>query len=217
MPSNTHTAGDRAHRAVAAGLHPGDHRLSCNRPVHNLNQHGRPVSLKACLRERSELFAVRAVPSAARFSPYAKHPPLTGGSSATSSPSRSTAPCELYSRFTATARLRQSRSSSLPSARLPIAELDVRPRKSPSSSPTLPSPGNSTCSPATSNRSLSTPKYSTLTRTRPEYPQAHRRAYAFRCAAQSDSAKIPRLGLTSLLAIDTLARPHSIPSAPPHT
>src|ERR1017187_4146564 len=140
-----HNAVEDAYRAIAAGLHRRNNRLRGNRRIHNLNPH--------------------STRSRARSSP-----PLTGGSSATSSPSRSTIDGDSYSRLTATARLRHNRSSRPDSATLPIDLLDVRPRKRPSNSPTVAPSGNSATSSETPNTSRNTPKYSTFTRTRSEYP-----------------------------------------------
>jgi hypothetical protein len=82
----------------------------------------------------------------------------------------------------------------------------------------LPSPGNSTCSSATPNRSFSIPKYSTLTRTRPEYPQAHARAYVFpkgRPSAWLDTARDNRY-LSAIPNGNNCPRPNYVQAAIVH-
>src|ERR1039458_5386650 len=139
-----HNAVEHAHCAVAARLHRRDNRLRRNRSIHNLNQH-RPCS-------RSW-----------------HNPPLTGGNRATSSPSRSTIDVGPYSRLTATARLRHNCSFEPAFDWLSIEGLDVRQRKSSNSSPTVAPSASSATSSEAPNRSRSTPKYNTLTRTRSGY------------------------------------------------
>src|SRR6185312_5216521 len=114
----------------------------------------------------SSTMATRSLASEASVPPCAEQPPLTGGNSATSSPSSSTTSAVEYSRFTATATL---------SSPVPIAGLDERSRKTLTSSPTVAPSGSSNGSSAAPKRSFSTPKYNTRTRICQEYRSDKRR------------------------------------------